>query len=99
MKKGISIKMIIVLFICHFSQIGFTQITPERLAQYILDQKWFTSINAKRVTEITSFYEQLKFQTAWIDTRNKEELSVLLKDIKLSPGLGLNEKEYQHSFI
>jgi hypothetical protein len=64
MKKEISKLILSLLFICYFSQLAFTQITAEKLVQYISDKKFSNNVDTKRALEITAFYENIKYKTA-----------------------------------
>lgn len=88
-----------LLSICNFYQFAFTQITAEKLSQYISAKKWPTSIDTNRALQITSFYYNNKYKTAWIDERNKADRAILFDALKLSSSFGLNEKDYQYGFI
>jgi L,D-transpeptidase YcbB len=72
------------------------QITAERLDQFLSGSQFKKILFPVQIKE---FYEQLNFHTAWIEKQNNYTAGILLNDLKLSPGLALNEKDYQFSFI
>lgn len=73
MKKRMQKLVICLLCICNFSQLAFTQITTEKVTQYILGEKLPASIDTRRAVQITAFYENIKYKTAWINETNKAD--------------------------
>ncbi len=99
MKKKISKVILSLLCICNFSIFAFAQIASEKLEQYISYKKLPNSIDTKRAVEITAFYENIKYRTAWINEANISDRAILFNTLKQSSSLGLRENDYQYSFI
>ena len=77
----------------------FAQITPDRLQQFISDDKHVNNAEVKYPSEIKEFYSRLNYQTAWIQKENQSNCDIFLDILKLSAGLGLRQKDYQFSHI
>jgi L,D-transpeptidase YcbB len=99
MKNTTSLKILFFCIMSLQSSVAICQITTEQLAQYISQKKFPNTINNMRAAEITSFYVQLKYNTAWIKETNLDNRAVLFDALKQSSTLGLREKDYQYSFI
>lgn len=99
MKYATSLKMIILCTIAFHSSIASCQITAENFYQYIAQKKFPNNIDTRRAAEITSFYEYLKYKTAWIQETNLNNRAILFDVLKQSSTLGLREKDYQYDFI
>ncbi len=99
MKNKIQKVILFLLLICNFPKFTLSQITPEKLEQYISSKRLPNSIDIKRAVQITLFYENIKYKTAWINEANKTNRAILFHALKQSSGLGLREKDYQFNFI
>jgi murein L,D-transpeptidase YcbB/YkuD len=99
MKKRMPKLITSLLFVYNFSQFAFAQITTEKLEQYISNKKIPNSIDTRRAVQITAFYENIKYKTAWINETNKADRAILFNDLKQSSSLGLREADYQYGFI
>lgn len=99
MKNTNSLK---ILFFCIMAlqvNVAISQITPEQLAQYIAEKKIPNTIDNRRASDITIFYEYLHYKTAWIKETNLDNRNTLFEALKQSSALGLREKDYQYNFI
>jgi murein L,D-transpeptidase YcbB/YkuD len=72
---------------------AFPQITPERLLQFISDEKYSSN------GEMKDFYTRLNYHTAWIQKDNLYNRDILLKALGSSAGLGLAESDYPARYI
>lgn len=96
MKKIIFKYISIVFIFCTSSTLVFSQITAEKMEQYIAEKKFPQSIGTNRLADISTFYETMHYKTAWINETNKTEQYILLNLLKQSSALGLREKDYQY---
>lgn len=99
MKSSTSLKNLFLWIMALQSSIAICQITPKQLAQYIAEKKFPNTIDNRRAVEINSFYEYLKYKTAWIKETNLENRIILFEALKQSSTLGLRENDYQYNFI
>jgi murein L,D-transpeptidase YcbB/YkuD len=72
---------------------AFSQVTPERLLQFITNEKQTSN------EEVKNFYASLNYQTAWIQKDNLSNRDILLNTLKLAASLGLNENDYPVEYI
>jgi L,D-transpeptidase YcbB len=99
MKTNALLKILFLCTIALQSHMAICQIMPEKLAQYISEKRLPNSIDTRRAVQITAFYENIKYKTAWINENNKADRAILFNDLKQSSSLGLRELDYQHGFI
>jgi L,D-transpeptidase YcbB len=99
MKNSIRLKILFSCIIALQNNLAICQITVEKLALYISEKKMPNSIGNRRAAEITSFYEYLKYKTAWIQETNLANRTILFDALKQSSTVGLREKDYQYNFI
>ena len=93
-KNGLS-----MLIACVWSFAAFAQITPDRLQQFISEDKHISNVDIKYASGVKEFYARLNYQTAWIKKENKSSCDIFLGVLKQSAGLGLREKDYQFNYI
>jgi murein L,D-transpeptidase YcbB/YkuD len=92
--KTVSISLFVGL--CGFT--ASAQLSEGMLQQYLLENlENKTGINYKE--GIKEFYEHIHYQTAWIQQKDTTNLTYLLSNLSLAANWGLNEKDYQYSFI
>ncbi len=99
MKTNALLKILFLCTIALQSHMAISQITPEKLALYISEKRLPNTIDTRRAVQITAFYENMKYKTAWINEKNKADRAILFNDLKQSSTLGLRETDYQHGFI
>jgi len=87
---------LLLLIISLFSFNLPAQVTPERLQQFIATNQ-YKDLNYP--AQVTAFYSQLNFRTAWIQQNDIHNCNVFFNDLKLSRGLALNEKDYHFSLV
>lgn len=81
----------LIACVCSFT--AFTQITPDRLQQYISEYKQIGN------AEIKEFYSRINYKTAWIQKENVTNRDIFFNILKLSAGIGLQESDYQFNYI
>ncbi|MBK7883188.1 MAG: L,D-transpeptidase family protein [Chitinophagaceae bacterium] len=81
-----------------YSLTASAQITPVQLKEFIAD-KYITTADIKYLTEIKEFYARLNYKTAWVQKDNVADREIILTNLQLSAGLGLQEKDYQFRYI
>jgi L,D-transpeptidase YcbB len=99
MKNSPLLRILFLSIITLQSSNAICQITSEKLSKYIEEKRFPNKIDTRRAAEITSFYEFLKYKTAWIQESNLSNRSILFDALKQSAYLGLKEKDYQYNFI
>ncbi len=93
MKNCYRNKIILIILGCVCSVTAFPQITPERLLQFISEEKNNSNEDVK------NFYYRLNYKTAWIQRNNLHDRDLLFNFLKSSAGLGLIENDYPVEFI
>ncbi len=93
MKNSNRKNRLVTLIACVYSFTAFTQIAPARLQQYILEDKQISN------TEVKEFYSRINYKTAWIQKENVANRTIFFNILKLSPGMGLRESDYQFNYI
>jgi len=86
-------KIILLIIGCVIGVTAFPQITPERLLQFISEEK---NISKEEVKE---FYTRLNYSTAWIQRNNLYNRDFFLNALKLSASQGLVENDYPVKYI
>lgn len=86
-----NMQALIIACLCGFA--AQAQITPDRLKQFIVDEK------QNITTEVKEFYTLFNYKTAWIGAENKANRDILFHTLKLSSDIGLQEKDYQFNYI
>ena len=64
-----------LLIACVWSFAAFAQITPDRLQQFISDDKHISNADIKYASGVKELYARLNYQTAWV--QNKIKLAVI----------------------
>ncbi|MGZ8559469.1 MAG: L,D-transpeptidase family protein, partial [Chitinophagaceae bacterium] len=88
-----------LLISCVWCLAAFAQITPERLSEFISDNRNTSKAGVIYLSEIKEFYARLNFHTAWIQKENKTAYHVFWEALKLSAGKGLQENDYHFNYI
>ncbi|WP_157576829.1 L,D-transpeptidase family protein [Asinibacterium sp. OR53] len=94
MKFRLTICIILLL-----SYTSYSQITPDRLRNFVSNGKNTPGSITPYPVEIITFYEKLGFKTAWIQQENKENLIFLLTVLKQSANWGLLDEDYATGFL
>ncbi|MDP1763316.1 MAG: L,D-transpeptidase family protein [Sediminibacterium sp.] len=98
MKRRILEKVIALLLAGLWSFAAFSQITPERLRQFISDTKLIGKTGIRHTSQVKEFYTRLNYQTAWLLEENQPNLTIFIQARTLSGELGLTEKDYQFNY-
>jgi len=99
MKQNDRKKIWLLLIVCVWIFEARAQITPAHLQQFISEKKFTGNASLKYAAELTVFYTQTNFTTAWIQKENTVNCITFLNDLKRTASLGLQEKDYQFSYI
>ncbi|HEY6064390.1 MAG TPA: L,D-transpeptidase family protein [Chitinophagaceae bacterium] len=86
-------KIKLLIIGCVSGMTAFSQITPERLLQFLSDEKNSSNKEAK------DFYTRLNYNTAWIQKENLHNRDILLNTLGSSASLGLAESDYPVRYI
>lgn len=98
MKRRILEKVVALLLAGLWSFAAFSQITPERLRQFISDTKLIDKTGIRHTSRVKEFYTRLNYQTAWLPEENQPNLTIFIRAKTLSGELGLTEKDYQFNY-
>lgn len=84
MKRRILEKVVALLLAGLWSFAAFSQITPERLRQFISDTKLIDKTGIRHTSRVKEFYTRLNYQTAWLPEKNQPNLTIFLRAKNLS---------------
>lgn len=98
MKRQILYKALAILIAGLWSFTAFSQISPDRLKQFISDTKLSSKTGIKNATQVREFYSRLNYRPVWITGDRQPDLPVFLHARGLSADFGLTEKDYQFNY-
>ncbi len=99
MKKNVLVYYTIILFCCLGALQLQAQISVEQMQQYIVANKFPSSIDTKTAADICYFYETIHYNTAWIQKENIVNKLTLINELKNAPLLGLKQKDYPFDLL
>ncbi len=83
----------VILLTCLLSYTSGAQINPDSLRKFISGSKYASN------QKLQEFYTRLAYKTAWIRQNDNANLAVFLNILSTSSTLGLQEKDYNFSFV
>jgi len=98
MKQQIPYKALAILIAGLWSFNALSQISPDRLKQFISDTKLSSKTGIKNATQVREFYSRLNYRPVWIREDRQPDLPVFLHARGLSADFGLTEKDYQFNY-
>ena len=99
MKKSNRKNRLATLIACLWNFAAFSQVTPGRVQQFISENKYINNAEIKYAPEAKEFYSRINYKTAWVQKENLANREVFFNILKLSPGMGLRERDYQFNYI
>jgi len=90
---------VIIFIILLSSYTSYSQITPDRLRNFIFNGQSTPGSIPPYPAEVITFYEKLGFKTAWIQQENIEDRNFLLTVLKQSANWGLQDEYYASDFL
>jgi L,D-transpeptidase YcbB len=96
MKQKFSLLFPFFLFLI---QLSFSQVTPEKIRQFINSDELLRTAGIAHGKELREYYAALQYNPCWIGEDGEYERDILLKLLKTAGILGLNEEDYQYTFI
>ena len=82
-----------IILSCTIGFVSVAQIDPSRVQQFISNNGYTTN------SGLVEFYTLLNYKTAWIQTNNANDLTVLVNTLNRSAEMGLRKKDYGSDFI
>ncbi len=90
---------LLLLLACWWFFASFSQITPDELKLFIVENKNRDPGDVPFSPEIKEFYELSEYKTAWVQKENWGNCDILLNTLQQSAGIGLRETDYRVGYI